>query len=270
MLTKLTSEEAQARLKEIRERYSQESSINNFSALIQGLPGSGKTSLAATGRLPVLIDSFDPLNTLVLRDEVKKGDVVVRAFWNESSKNPTEYGRWEKMWDKDTSTGFIGMFGTYVIDSTSTWIDCLTWEYCRRKGRANNMPEIQDYPIIYNIIKDHIKISATQGADFILTAHLIAYQDEISGRTYSEIDTYKKLKSRIPLLFTEKYVTTAKEVPKTKENPSGIKHVLLTSAAGRYNASTQLGKNGIFDAEEEPNIKALLKKAGLSTEDKKI
>jgi len=263
-MTKLTSEQARAQLADIRAKYAESTKFDNFSALIMGEAGTGKTSIIATGRKPILIDSFDPLNTLVLKELTDKGEVLVRQFWSEQSTAPTEYERWEKQWSKDCDTGFIGMMGTYSIDSCTTWIEALVNAYCKKKGRQDNIPEIQDYQVIYNIIKDTIKISSTQGADFILTGHLVAYQDEVTGRTYSELDIYKRLKTRVPLLFTEKLVTLSKEVP------AGIKHVLLTNAAGRYRASTQLGRNGKFANEEEPDIKLLLKKAGLSAEDKVI
>ncbi len=74
--------------------------------------------------------------------------------------------------------------------------------------------------------------------------------------------TYNKLKTIIPLLFTEKY--TLIDTPKS----GGVDHFLLTAPYKKYRSSTQLGGDGKFKIKEEPNIKKLMLKAGLSVDDK--
>ena len=239
----------------------------NFSALIMGLAGSGKTTLLTTGRLPLLVDHFDPRGTVVFRTDptirslIEKGAIVVRPFWNERSTAPTEYARWEKQWMEDIKSGFLNSFGTYAIDSGTTHLEAMTNYICSKKGRGDNL-QIQDYPVIYNMLRDIIKISSSQECDFLYTGHLVDVENLLTSEITAELDTYSKLKSRVPILFTEKYVMFEKAVP------SGNKRLILTGKKGRFRASTQLGAKGIFDLEEEPNIKALLKKAGLPITDK--
>ena len=266
MSGKLTMSQAEAKKKldAIRKVYEEAMKEPHFSALIMGESGVGKTSCIATGRAPILIDSFDPLGTLVLRDEIQKGRVIVRSFWNEKYDEPTEFEKWKETWDADLKSGFIGSVGTYAIDSVTTLTESLVNWYTKKKRRENQIPQIQDYQVIYNVLKDLVKISSAQGCDFILTGHLVAEKDEVSGRIYAELDTYKRLKSRIPLLFTEKFVLT------TRDTSSGNKYVLLTQPDGKYRASTQLGKGGIFQREEEPNLKKLLAKAKLPSGDKQL
>ncbi len=260
-LKKLSPAEAKARLAEFRKSYSEGKKGDNFSALIMGEFASGKTSLLGTARAPILIDSFDPRGAIVLRDEIKSGRVIVRDFWDERFKRPTEYSRWAAVWDKDTSSGFFDTLGTYCIDSLTTFTEALVNQYCKQKGRAENKPEIQDYPIIYSILKDVVKSSQSHKCDFLCTGHLVAEMDARDQKMYAELDTYKKLKSRLPLLFTEKYVIT--------NEPMGnnVRYELLTAPNGRYRAGTQLGAKGKFKLKEEPDIKALLKKAGFPHED---
>jgi len=239
-----------------------------FSALIMGLFGSGKTRMIGTGRKPILIDSFDPRGTITLHsvfpDEVRRGEIIIRSFWDERHKRPTEYVKWEKQWESDIKSGFISEFGTYAIDSLTTFLDALANRVGQREGRPEGKLAIQDYVPIYNTLKDIIKISSAQDCDFFLTAHLVTEQDEVTGRVKAEIDTYKRLKSQIPILFTEKYVMT------TKDSSKGTIYKLLTQPFREFSASTQLGAGDKFSREEDPDIKKLLKKAGMSCNDKKV
>jgi hypothetical protein len=66
----------------------------------------------------------------------------------------------------------------------------------------------------------------------------------------------------IPLLFDEIYVMS------TKEKSSGTEYTLLTQSTKLHMARSRMSKNGLLQPVEKPDIKALLKKAGLSREDK--
>ena len=62
-------------------------------------------------------------------------------------------------------------------------------------------------------------------------------------------------------MFDEKYVT------RVKSSSSGVAYELLTRNDGYYKAETRMG-GGKFESSEAPNIKALLRKAGRSDEDR--
>jgi len=258
--------ESDARAEYFRDMYKEQKMGNTVTALVMGLFGTGKTSLIGTGVRPILIDSFDPKGTVVLQrkyaDEIESGNIIIRTYWNERSSRPTEYSRWERQWEEDIRTNFLDRFGTYAIDSLTTFLDALSNEVARRKGRSEGQLAIQDYKIIYNTIKDIIKLSSSCDCNFILTAHLVDEKDELTGEITAQMDSYKSMKSQIPLLFTEKWVLL--NIQKSK----GLEHVLLTEDYKRFRASSQLGSGGVFEAQEEPDLKKLLEKAGFSTEDK--
>lgn len=241
----------------------------SLSALLAGIQGSGKSTFSCSGRGPVLLDIFDPKGTVfihtnpVLKERYENKEIIIRPFWNEDSKNPTEYNRWYGQWKEDCESGFLSLFGTYVIDSGTTMIEAMSNEIRKRKGRGDNL-QVQDYIPLYNTVMDIIKISNSQGCDFIYIAHLLMIQDEVTGEVKAELDTYSRLRSKIPKLFTEKYVL------QKKNKPGGVDHVLLTTSAGRYEASSQLASSGKIPNEVEPNLKKLLELAGLPTEDKPI
>jgi len=263
--------EAKKRIDEIREQYTKVTGgdVVGYSALIKGIEGSGKTTFATTGRLPILIDLFDSRGFVLFHTDPEliamreRGELIVRPFIDEDSTKPTEYARWEKQWKEDVKSGFLGLFGTYVIDSGTTWMEALS-NYIRvKKGRGDNL-QLQDYVPIYNLVMDIIKISTSQGCDFIYIAHLIRLQEGDTGWT-TEMDIYKGLKSKIPKLFAEKYCLVK------KPSAHGAKHELLIHSTGRYEASSQLkGRGDKLKSIEEPNLKKLLEKAGLSTKDKPL
>lgn len=257
--TAMTKEELLARIAQIQ---ALAPSMNKFTALVMGRFGTGKTRLLGTARKPILIDSFDPGGTVVLRDLIKAGDVVLRDYSRDDPKNPDSYKRWEKQWEDDLRTGFLKYFGTYSIDTLTTWIDSASTKVAKDKGREDNLPKLPDYPIIINMCKNMIKLTSAEDCDFILTAHLEAVKDEITGEIREEVATYPSLRPKVPALFTEKWVMI------TKDKPGGCDYKILTKPRGRYQASTQLGKDDIFAMEEVPDIKTLLKKAGLPTDDK--
>lgn len=234
----------------------------SFSALVMGEFGSGKTQLAKTCVKPVLLFSFDPKGTIVLREEIKSGEVLPVTFWNENSKDPKEYSRFEDLLESYLKNNFLEKFGTVMIDSGTTFLQALANEVGRRNNRQDGKLAIQDYIVIYNTVQDIIKLISSRKTNFILTMHLIQIQDELTGELIRELDTYKGLKTKIPILFTEKYALT--EVVKRDK----VEHYLLTSPYENYRASTQLGTNGIFETKEEPNIKKLMEKAGFDTTDK--
>jgi len=260
--------EAKKQIEDIRKLYQENNVGQKFSILLMGLFGTGKTSFIATGRKPILIDSFDPNGTVVLeqthKEEIERGDILIRTWWDERAKRPKMYNKWEQQWEKDIRSGFLNFFGTYAIDSATTFIDALANQIGTTE-RSAKLPTgalaQSDYQPLYATVKDVVKITSTQDVDFILTAHLLDAQDEVTGEVRSEIDTFKRLKSQLPLLFTEKYVIS------TNVTPKGLQYQLYTQDFRRFRASTQIGAHK-FERVEKPDLKYLREKAGMSTEDK--
>lgn len=264
----LTPEQAVKRLDEIRKTYAENREHKNFSALIMGEAGTGKTHLLSTARKPLLIDHFDPRGTIVI-EQLAKGlgfktpedmGIFIRPFWAESSKTPTMYRKWEQQWERDRQDGFLSMFASYAIDSGTTFIDALSNKVRVEKNRGDGLA-IQDYQTIYNIIKDTIKLTQANKCDFYLTGHIELEKNEADGSIKAMLGTYKSLRIQIPLLFTEKYTLIA------RGGPTGVERYILTQPEGIYMASTQIG-TGKFKAHEEPDIRKLLEKVGYDFADR--
>jgi len=107
--------------------------------------------------------------------------------------------------------------------------------------------------------------------DFILTGHLKEVRKLLSVDTKTGV-TREEIKYRfhtvgqavvtIPLLFDEIYVIVG------KEGREGPHREMLVDSLGTYIARSRLKRNGKLEPIEPPNIKALLKKAGLDPSDK--
>ena len=248
---------------------------NTFNALILGQQGTGKTHLLKTCRKPVIVHSFDPGGTKVLKAEVADGSVI--PFWElekEDMNSPTAYKRWEEEFFRLRERDVFKHIGTYCIDSFTTWFEALCNQIVKRKSsttksameyrgatiRETGLMELKDWQVAGNIVRDMTKLCTALPCDFLLTGHLMLVKEEVSGAMMAFFNSIPSLRVNIPILFDEIYVMEA------KETSQGIERTLLTGPTGKYVAKTRMG-SGMFGLREKPDIKALLVKAGMSSED---
>lgn len=264
-------------LERVKNYYNQDPLQKRFSAIICGNIGVGKSYLISTARKPIFIDSFDPGGSKCLEPWIKKGDIIVdTTYEREDPYNPTAYREWMKNTELRIQTGFYEQFGTYVLDSLSTFGDAvMNYIMLNAKGgsRAGETPmHRRDYNPQKTEIVNRIKRLMSLPCDFFLTSHLKESEDTIGyDKEGQPIKTEKYRMSitgnailTIPLQFDEIYVLLGKSgAPGTK-----VKRELLLDAQGKYIARSRLRSKGRLTEIEEPDIKKLLKKAGLAWEDK--
>lgn len=251
---------------ELQKMYVEGATTQNFNAMIYGGFGTGKTNLLTTCRLPVFIDSFDPGGTKTIRDAIARGEVVADTRWeNEDPKNPTVFAAWDKEYTRRKQEGFFQNFGTYALDSATTWGDAAMNVTLKQAGRAGGHPFQNDYSPTMAMCSAAIRDMVTLPCDVVLICHEDVDKDEASGRMFvGPLLIGKTARAKMPLLFDEVYCAM------TKETSSGVNYQLLTRNTGLYRARTRLGRGGLFEVYEEQNIKKLLKKAGYSTDDKPL
>lgn len=251
-------------ISKLRQMYSDDEKQNSFNALILGESGSGKTYLLRTCRKPIHIDSFDPGGTKGLRDLIDKGEVIADTrYENESPKNPQAFELWQKEMVKREKMGYFSNFGTYCLDSSTTWANAIMNWIMKKAQLTGEAPRwAHDYVPqkvqINNWLGELLKLPC----DFILTGHLEAYKDEVNGSVSYRYMTTGKNVTTIPLLFDEVYVM----VP--KESSKGVDYRLLTQSTGTYVARSRLSKGGLLDKYEKCDIKEILRKAKMPCEDK--
>jgi len=261
-------------LQRVKEYYEGDQLQKRFSALVTGETNSGKTYLLKTARKPIHIDSFDPGGTKGLLAEIKNGDIVADTQWEADDPfSPDRFAKWMKAIDIRFTIGYFEKFGTYCLDSATTWGDAVMSYGLASKGRAGEAPQHRhDYMPQKIHMTNYIKKLMRLPCDFILTGHLKENRktiriDSKTGIVNEEINyrfhTTGQAVVTIPLLFDEIYVLTGKD-----GRGHTPKREMLIDSLGTYIARSRLKGNGKLDAVEEPNIKKLLKKAGLNWEDK--
>lgn len=260
----------------LQQQYIEDPKQNSFNLLLLGESGSGKTTLCSTARYPIHIDSFDPGGTKAMMDLVKLGKVVVDSRWE--SEDPTKaaipktsgapgfeyaYPAWKKEFERRVRSGYFEHFGTYVLDSATTWSMAIMNWILDAAGIVGQAPRFtKDYGPQKIEIQNMVKKMLDLPCDFILTGHLESDKDEISGRIRYKFMTTGKAEVIIPLQFDEIWTMIAEQ-----KGLKDVEYRVLTAKNGAYPGATRIGK-GKFDTFETPDIHALLKKAGRSATDK--
>lgn len=245
-----------------------ESGRERYNLIVYGDKGSGKTTLFSTVRKPAFIDCFDPGGHMVLRKEIEEGSIVVDTRWEKDDpSNPTAFDQWEKVFKERVAGGFFNHFATYGWDSLTTFSQIIMNSVLKKQGRTNGIPNTGkggDNDYIHQMLKleNSLALAFSLPCDLIVTAHPDAEKDETVGKVFIQPLITGKAKIRIPLLFDEMYYAQAQE---TKD---GVEYSLLTRLTRNFKASSRLARGAKIEMYEKPDIKLILRKAGLPAEDK--
>jgi hypothetical protein len=241
-----------------------EGASNKANFLIYGDMGTGKSYLLRTARKPVLVYLFDPGGLKALNSLIASGDIFVRLYEYEDSHHPTLFRQFEKDFEEDQKKGVHAAMGTVAIDSLTTMGDAVMNAVLAKSSRAGQVPQLQDYFLLQQTLRDVCKECCNLSADFVLTGHVGTDKDEISGKILTSLMVSGKSSVKLPILFDEVYVTQRTQVMKGTNKVDEYK--LLTSSTNLFKARTRIGSEK-FAQLEDPDLKALRKKAGMSDAD---
>lgn len=273
----MTELEVKKEAEKLHQMYKDDPRSKTFNAIVYGDLGTGKTYSLRTARKPVLIHSFDPGGTMVLSDLIDKGDVIADTrFEVEDPDQPTSFREWDEVYHDLKRKDFFSHVGTFVVDSATTWSQCAMYQVLKMQGRAGTVrigagkgatgfygvPHKQDWLPQMAMLEKAMRDMASLPCDCILTGHDDMDKDEVSGKMFVHLMITGKLQKRVPLLFDEIYHTD------TVETSEGLGYRFLTRKTGLYQARTRLGKGGELELYEPQDYKAILKKVGMSTEDR--
>lgn len=250
---------------EVREYYRNHSAKDFLNILNMGDYGTGKTRLLLTCPKPAHLDCFDPggSKTEVLQPLIESGEIIVdHSFEWDEWKNPVAYSRWKKAFEKRKKMGYFDYIATYMFDSVTTFSESVLYDILRvgskkTGSRTGQLPERQDWNAQQMNMIDAFSQMMGLPCHTIVNGHLTRYEDPVSKEMEIGLLLAGKGKDKIPPIFDEKYISRYKDK----------KYVIQTHREGKYNAETRVGET-LFATFEEPDFRALLKKAGFSYADK--
>ena len=255
-----------AEVEKLQTMYQEAPRAESFNILLLGESGTGKSFILHTARQPIHYDCFDPGGTKNLVDLIKQGKLIPDIRWEEEDPlNPTAFRNWEIATKERIRSGYFNHFGTYCLDSSSTWTDAIMNQILKSENIAGQPPRwAHDYVPQKVKIQNWIKILMKLPCDFILTGHLEGSKDDVTGRMSYRYMVTGKAQVTIPLLFDEIYVMD----PKTTSQ--GVEYRILTQSNGTYLARSRMAKKGLLKTHEKPDIKQMLQKCGFPAKDKPL
>lgn len=232
--------------------------------LVYGASGVGKTFSLRSARKPLFVDSFDPGGSVVLADLVQKGEAIVRTeFENEDPKHPTTFAKWDASLDAIEREGLMKNFGTYVLDSATTWGQACLNLVLQKAGRAGGTPQQNDWYPQMVLMEAGIRRIFKFPCDVIFICHEDTMKDGIIDKLYRSPMLTGKTKTRIPLLFSEVYYAH------TKRSSKGTEFLWQLQSDNTNQAKSRLCGLARKNLDFQPqNYRALMQALGRSYADK--
>ena len=191
--------------------------------LVLGDTGSGKTTQFLTLPGKKFIYLFDPNAVLSLRGH----DVEYEEFLpdrinlsvnalakgkgdgNRANIKSDLYVEWEKDFQGKIDSGFFNDFDVIGIDSATTFLDLIMDRVLTINGRAGQWPQQDDYGPQMLTFTNVCRALTGLGKTVYMTGHLEVKQDELTKRILRTPMMTGRLKTKIPLLFSDIFIAEA-------------------------------------------------------------
>jgi hypothetical protein len=261
----------------IKEMYNKSATTKYLRAIIFGDIGTGKTYLQRTCPRPIHVDSFDPGGAKTNRACIDAGWMIADTrYEDEDPKAPVALDLWAKEYIRRRDGGYYEYFGTYCLDSLTMFSKAAMNAILKRKNRTDGIPktgkEDNDYILQMGLMEPILRDIFNLPCHVIITAHPdLSTDEDAGGKKIIGPQVTGQLRTRLPLMCDEIYCSQTSPLPPSPgQKEPELKYRLLTKQDGLYRCRSRLASTGIIGMYEDQDIKKLLRKAGLSDEDKPI
>lgn len=200
-----------------------------MAAIIWGVSGVGKTTLASTASGIKLWVLFDPDGLSSLMSRIALRDDILLADFTSMEPNAVDRFRSQDPLKLGQTLKDNPQIETIVIDSVSTFNEiALKWAVMNTNGANEEAPTLPGYGkrnvytanMVYNILR----ITTLYNRNVILICHEDSPQkDELTGRTFVSIMIGGGLQAQLPIKFSEVWRlsdTGKSRIIEVRQNPT--------------------------------------------------
>lgn len=158
----------------------------------------------------------DRINLSVKSLSKGKGD-------NNTSLKNNAYSDWERDFNEKVESGFFDQYDNIGFDSATTFLDLVMDRVLTINGRAGQWPQQDDYGPQMVTFTNTVRTLTSMGKTVYMTGHLELRQEDITKRIIRQPMMTGRLKTKIPLLFSDILIAEA-----SNDGKGNITHTLRT------------------------------------------
>ena len=133
------------------------------------------------------------------------------------------YMEWQKDFEEKVDSGFFNQYDAICFDSATTLLDLIMDRILTINGRAGQWPQQDDYGPQMVAFTNICRTLTSLGKTVYMTGHLEMRQEDLSKRIYRQPMMTGRLRTKIPLLFSDIFVAEAQN-----DGKGNISHVFQT------------------------------------------
>lgn len=258
-----------------KDQYKTAVSTLYWHGLVISVKGVGKTHLIKTMPKPVFVFSFDPGGTDTLIEEKKEGSVVFETYETDNFSDPHVYKDFQNDINEMGSSGFLQKFSSVCFDSLTLLQSIMISHLMKINGRlapttglmnpTNHGMRQADWGTILTLMRMHITQLHSLPCHTLLTGHIEKKLDEIKGGFIRQLSLGGQAKNHIPYMTSEVYYLLKQD--RDKGDLKKGNRYLLTEGDGDYEATSRLAVTGKIKQYEKPDLRRIMRNAGLEADD---
>lgn len=130
---------------------------------------------------------------------------------------------WQRDFNDRLKDGFFDAYDVIALDSATTFLDAIMDRTLTINGRAGQWPQQDDYGPQMVTFTNVCRTLISMGKTIFMTGHMELRQDSLSNKIYRQPMMTGRLKTKIPLLFSDIFVANVEN-----DGKGGMVHNIQT------------------------------------------